>query len=452
VADILLGILQQSVGCEQGLEITDGNMLETLFNILQKYEQKVILISTQHISLASSVQGELANVNGPYEDSCDMSDFDAESQRQILQRTVNFQGVDVMLDTLVGTDHLECIKALVDSDVISILFSNEQKLCVGRELSDLPKYFVSQVLQHHVYLKEDILKQTQNPVRFAVSGLQADELKKYLPVGEKICEFVYDEAERSYSFKIVCDLSTVGLGSEPDNKIGQQMKSEEVRYIILRNQNPESSFGVVKGLLANVHWIHVEEGSFLWRDSNCNIDIIRSYIDETKCRNYTIDGVMEQSDKTVLLVAEPGMGKSTFLSYMEHEIKKRNEAVWVLRINLNEHTQLLENTEFQEECTDKCKTFLWKVARAPKQRAAKLVEKVFLQAMEQTGKMVIILDGIDEISPLYTPKVNILIRAIREKTASQIFVSSRFSYRQTLEDSLMKVAFTLQPFSLENHI
>jgi hypothetical protein len=349
--------------------------------VLQKYEQKVILISTQHINLASPVQEKLANINGAYEDHCVLSDLDAASQRQILETTVNFQGIDVALDTLVGIDLLECIKPLVDSNVISILLSNEHKLCVGRQLSDLRKYYVPRILQHHIYLKEDILKQTQNTITFAVSGLRVDELKKYLPVGEKMFELIYDERERSHCFKIVSDLSRVGLSSELDNmniastnadkfsmsclraeleneksynKIGRQIKPEELRYIILENQNPESKFAEMKGLLENVHWIHVEEGNFTWRDSKCNIDIIRRYIDETKCINYVMESVMEQSDRTVLLVAEPGMGKSTFLSHMEYEIKKRNEAVWVLRINLNEHTQLLADTEFEEDCIDKC--------------------------------------------------------------------------------------------------
>jgi ankyrin repeat protein len=81
-----------------------------------------------------------------------------------------------------------------------------------------------------------------------------------------------------------------------------------------------------------------------------------------------------------------------------------------------------------------------------------LVKEIFLQALEQTGKMVIILDGFDEISPYYTPKVNIVIREIRDKTASKILVSSRFSYRQNLEHILKKLCFTLQPFRLENQI
>jgi hypothetical protein len=356
VADILLDILQESVGCEQGLEISNDNLVETLVAVLQKHEQKVILISTeQHINLASHFQEKLGNIVAAYGDNCVMSDLDAESQRQILERTVNFQGKDVALDTLVGTEPPECMKSLVVSDVISILLSYEHKLCVGRQLSDLPQHYVPRVLQRHEYLKDDILKLAHSTITFAVSGLQADELQKYLPAGEKVCEFVYDEMERSHTFKIVSDFSMIclsiergdmrihqkvgqklkpdddrynflgekttksdfsvsiknvpftigdsfsksGLSAERDNKkayneIGQQIQPEEISYIILGNKSPERKFRELKALFANVHWIHVEEGSVLWRDSKCNIDIIRRYIDESRCRNYAIERVMEQ--------------------------------------------------------------------------------------------------------------------------------------------------------------
>jgi hypothetical protein len=313
------------------------------------------------------------------------------------------------------------------------------------------------VLQHHVYLKDDILKQTHSTVTFAVSGLKADELKKYLLAGEKICEFEYNERERIHSFRIVSDFFMINPFTDrgtmkTQHEVGQEIKPEEVRYIILGEENPESKFRKLKALLPNVHWIHVEDGSLLWRDSNCNIDIIRRHIDETKCRNYDIKNVMEQSDRTMLLVAEPGMGKSTFLSDLEHEIKERNPAVWVLRINLIEHTKLLDDMELEGECIDKCKKFLWSAAHTTGQDALGLAEYIFTRALRKTGKMVILFDGFDEISPHYTKKVNMLIRAIREKTPSQILVSSRFSQRPNLEDVLIKLAFTLQPFKRENQI
>jgi len=137
---------------------------------------------------------------------------------------------------------------------------------------------------------------------------------------------------------------------------------------------------------------------------------------------------------------------------MEHEIKKRKPEVWVLRINLNEHTREMENIEFEDVCIDKFKTFLWSAAHSPEQGALEMAKAIFLHALDETGKMVIILDGFDEISPDYSPKVKMLMRVIREETASKMWVSSRFSYRQNLEDIVMKLAFTLQPFQRKNQI
>jgi hypothetical protein len=174
VADILLDIFQNNSDYEQGSDSSDDHKAETVVDILANYQQKVILISRQqHKDLASRLREKLGNIYAEYEDNSNISDLDAKSQKQILERTVNFQGTHVALQTLVGTDPPEIIKNHIDSAVISKLYS-ETKLCVGRKLSDTPKYFVQRLLQHRVCLKDDILKTTDNAVTFAVSGLRAD--------------------------------------------------------------------------------------------------------------------------------------------------------------------------------------------------------------------------------------------------------------------------------------
>ena len=116
---------------------------------------------------------------------------------------------------------------------------------------------------------------------------------RYNIFGGKNTESDFSESIKNIPFMIADNTSKSVLSAEPDNmkaynKIGQKVKPEELRYIILGNKNPEGKFRELKALLPNVHWIHVEEGSLLWRDSNCNIDIIRRYIDETECSNYYI--------------------------------------------------------------------------------------------------------------------------------------------------------------------
>jgi hypothetical protein len=46
-----------------------------------------------------------------------------------------------------------------------------------------------------------VLKLTDKAITFAVSGLQTDELRKNLLVGEKLYEFVYNERERNDTFR-----------------------------------------------------------------------------------------------------------------------------------------------------------------------------------------------------------------------------------------------------------
>jgi predicted NACHT family NTPase len=149
----------------------------------------------------------------------------------------------------------------------------------------------------------------------------------------------------------------------------------------------------------------------------------------------------------MLLTAEPGMGKSTLLSYVEHEIKKCNPATWIVRLNLSEHTKTLKNTEFESEVIEKCKEFVWDAAHSPEQKALELEKELFRQALEETGNVAVILDGFDEISSEYGFKVMTLIKKIMSEMKLMIRVASRSSDRVKLEDIMMKFAFTLQPFN-----
>ena len=81
----------------------------------------MILLSTRQKD--SNFQEKLRNISY-FEDICDISVVDEKLQKLILERPVNFQGTNVALSTLVGTVPPDSIKALVDSDFLSILLSN----------------------------------------------------------------------------------------------------------------------------------------------------------------------------------------------------------------------------------------------------------------------------------------------------------------------------------------
>jgi hypothetical protein len=190
----------------------------------------------------------------------------------------------------------------------------------------------------------------------------------------------FSEGTKNISLNIVANFSKCGLSTELENikvyEEGLNTKPEDIRYIILGKKKPDSEFMELKVLCTNAHWIHAEEVLFYGGTQIVTLILSAAILMIQNIRKIT-EIVMEHNDRTMLLVAEPEMGKSTFLSHMEHEIKKRNTAVWVLRINLNEHTCALENIEFEEECIDKCKVFFCGVLLIPLNRLVYICYKKF---------------------------------------------------------------------------
>jgi hypothetical protein len=115
-----------------------------------------------------------------FEHNFKISDLEEKSHKQTLEERAKFRGTSFAPLTLVGTDPTESMKDLLDSDVISILLSND--LNVGRHLGNVCKYYVPRVVQHRIYVKKDIMKLQYKYIKIAVSGLQTDERKNtYLP-------------------------------------------------------------------------------------------------------------------------------------------------------------------------------------------------------------------------------------------------------------------------------
>jgi hypothetical protein len=446
------------VDCEQGPDDFDNNLVDIISGMLLHSEKKIAVISQRkHQNLASGFQKKLRDNYASYEDDCNLLHLDDKSQQHILKRTVDFQGTEIPLEELIGKYPPESIKQLIDSDVLSLLLGGKKKLRIGRKLSDLPSYYVPRILEHRVYLNDDILRRADDTITFAITGLEPSELKRYIPVDEKIHKLEFDERSRTCRFNIVDSFTESGLSVDLRSKttrltVSQSSVPQRARYIILGKKDPETDFKGLKVSCKNVHWIDMKDGKFVWRESNCSIHMIRKYIDNTKCEPYDDRRIIEHSDTAMLLTAEPGMGKSTLLSYMEHEIKKRNPATWLVRINLSEYTETLKDTEFEREFIEKCKEFLWNAAHSPEENALELVNVIFLQALEQTENVVVILDGFDEVSKYYSHHVEMLIKTIMSKMRLKIWVASRFSDRVKLEDIMMKFAFTLRPFNKENQI
>ncbi|XP_022819092.1 uncharacterized protein LOC111351402 [Spodoptera litura] len=191
------------------------------------------------------------------------------------------------------------------------------------------------------------------------------------------------------------------------------------------------------------------------------------YIDRIVSRNEKLEEevlevkeVMTQTlydlhDDVVLITALPGMGKSTLMTHLSLKTKEVNPKLWILRINLLEHTKalsdwkdggtdinMLESLRFicdvaickdHEDCNedDEFKIELEEVLGTvilKNGHEDSLIEfqlQLFLYYYN-TKELIFIFDGFDEIFPHYADQALALVKSVRDFTRKhKIWITSR---------------------------
>jgi len=207
----------------------------------------------------------------------------------------------------------------------------------------------------------------------------------------------------------------------------------------------------------NVHWLEKDKsGNLVWRQSQGNLETLRRYIDTDSSHTYTaddLDKLLEQAQhQRVMLISDTaGMGKSTLLTHLSKQIKQKFPGNWVVRIDLNDHTDALK--ALKQEQIDKEKAIEFVSEKTVKHKPGLEVE-LFKKCCEkkQHVKIVIMLDGFDEISPSFKETVIDLLQALRQTAVEQLWVTTRPHLRNALEDKLQQLSYTLEPFSEVNQV
>src|SRR5699024_9357231 len=102
---------------------------------------------------------------------------------------------------------------------------------------------------------------------------------------------------------------------------------------------------------SSVHFLLKENGRLFWIQSKGSIDNLAKYrkTDSTNMDDYlqTEDEMIKMSgNQSIRLISDtPGMGKTTVLSSVSRKIKAVKPSRWVIRLNLNDHSQTLDEVK-----------------------------------------------------------------------------------------------------------
>jgi len=381
------------IACEdnQLLDEETKDVFRTLFDtIKQKSNVKIIFITRSGGSTFDFLQHLGRGISGEgfvrRDEQLTWSDLTASSQEKLLKKPVKFQGSKISLNELMSAES-PVVKFLPLGGLVE---EKELKIADPVPISNgyNESYYVGRTFRHQNVIKQEIFSDK-------------------------------DVKEKRVS-----------------------LASEEQEFRQLSQLNPKS----------NVHWLEEDKtGKLVWQRSQGSLETLRRYIDTDSSHTYTaddLDKLLEQAQKQrVMLISDKaGMGKSTVLTHLSKQIKQKFPAKWVVRIDLNDHTDALKALKGKRIDKEKAIEF---VSEKVLKIKPGLEMELFKECCEQKQKVrtVIMVDGFDEISPFYKETVIDLLQAVRQTATEQLWITTRPHLRNELEDKLQQLSYTLQPFS-----
>jgi ankyrin repeat protein len=409
---------------EQGKETGDNvrKLCENITKILKKHiTKKLILIGIESCSVSLSLKSE--NTLSVINDNCSLKHFSTDSENLLLSREIDFQGYVTTLGSLLNPDGN--LNSLVCNDFLCLLVKRE-KIKIGKELAKKIDCYVPRTLKHQIFVNNNskLVNDQSSGYVLAISGMSQEDLHRLiLPSGN----------------------NTIPTAKWPF--CPSELTSISSRIIEFRDFDREGAFQKLSAAFDCIHWFHNRDGQLIWKASRGNMDIVYQHLDSSILQNYKAENFTDIDDKVVLIAAKPGMGKSTLLTHLAAGTKQLDPSIWIVRVDLNDHTNFLYSVNEGMLGVDTVTKFLKEgILKLGNCVESEFEEQLFEDSLMRRGNLVIMFDGYDEISPSYTRKVSVMLKELQKVIAGKLWVTTRTIMRHRLEDDLSTVAFTLHPF------
>ncbi|KDR16617.1 uncharacterized protein LOC110832431 isoform X1 [Zootermopsis nevadensis] len=340
------------------------------------------------------------------------------------------------------------MERVLGAEIVTDLITEENSFNIGERLHVNMEYFAPRVLERKVYLQSNVLcNPGSHPDVFAVSQMKEKDLIEIVPSGEIVGTFYWNKEYGKSAWE------------------GNYDGFKNSRFIILSSTDLDTCFMKLceRYYGRTLHWVEFNNGKLLWKESRCSTENLLNYIDTKTTRakkeyvakyiergscGVNLESIWDLEERTVLVVAEPGMGKSTHITHLAYHTKLADPTSWVVRINWNEHSKRLNKIHAKTCGFETVLEFLCTVA-FPGSKYYDLNRVMLKQALELKGNVTVLTDGYDEISPTHADKAANILSVLRKTQVGRVWVTSRPVVRERLEKELSVLAFTMKPLSQE---
>jgi predicted NACHT family NTPase len=246
--------------------------------------------------------------------------------------------------------------------------------CHLTQLGDIKEYYIPRSFQRCITVKDDFLKEIAFIDCYAFSGISKQELSNMLT------------SKRDIQINTIEDLVRKEKG--------------KIYVVLLNEKNSAEEYKKLCEIYPTytIHWLKRLNNKFLWQKSQGGLSNLRPFLDKSNIEEFSPKTIGEIREKFVIIAAEPGMGKTTVLTHLALNEKLANNHLWLFRINLIKTVSFFAKSREDKKQIIK---FFSETSEISNDIERKFLEnRIYLK-----GKVILLFDGFDEISPKYKSDV-----------------------------------------------
>jgi hypothetical protein len=181
-----------------------------------------------------------------------------------------------------------------------------------------------------------------------------------------------------------------------------------------------------------------------WIGSTRDLSIILKHIDESNPKCSTEEELLKSPHRITIVSNVAGMGKSLLLYKLAEIYKEEHPDFWVYKLDLNDHSESFDDLKRNRPYSSgKAIKFLGEKIMKFKSDFEK---KHFTNSCIGTGKVILLIDGVDEIFSSYGEEVVNLIKLLSQTKIKKLFIATRPVCCERLEKEFLHITHSLQPF------
>jgi len=292
------------------------------------------------------------------------SDIIKDSTAFLLKKKIVFQGLELQIKDMVNESDIRMLNAL-DGDSMSLLLGDE-KPSIGVPIEETLGYYIDRALE----CIQNVKPGTQN---------ESELLLPFIKESMEELNGVTDCTKNN------CKISNHG-GGNPQLCLVNEKEQEPRRMCNETNEmqcsdskEQKHPFEPMRDDFGNAHRDLERKSTGVWRPST----------------------LLEGENRTILVIDETGMGKSTLLTNLAKQTTERHPEMWIVRVNINNYTSIFHENKMKGFDENFALKLLTEAAKIKESDSVQLEKQLFHYFCNSTGNMAVLIDGVDEVGLLY---------------------------------------------------